>query len=51
LKGADIFDAKVFLEVQWVDEVAVAAIEKSGSLVRSRYYDPKSLSAAINPAK
>ncbi|KAF6019873.1 MRPL15 [Bugula neritina] len=50
-EGADVFDAKVFLEVQWVDEVAVAAIEKSGSLVRSRYYDPKSLSAAINPAK
>ena len=49
LQGADHFDANVCLEVQWVDELAVAAIERSGSLVTSRYYDPRSLEAISNP--
>ena len=49
LQGADIFNAQVCLEVQWVDELAVAAIERAGSLVTTRYYDLRSLVIISNP--
>ena len=51
VQGADVFDADVCLEVQWVDELAVAAIERRGSIVTSRYYDIRSLPAIANPEK
>jgi len=48
-EGADIFAAKINLEVQWASETAIAAVEKAGGRIRTAYYDPISLMAAVNP--
>ncbi|ESO92445.1 hypothetical protein LOTGIDRAFT_233189 [Lottia gigantea] len=50
-EGAEHFDAKINLEVQKADEVSIAAIEKCGGIISTRYYDPTSLHAVCNPAK
>ncbi|XP_072401387.1 large ribosomal subunit protein uL15m [Diabrotica undecimpunctata] len=49
--GADIFDAKINLEVQWATEHVIAAIERKGGVVTSAYYDPHSLQAMVNSKK
>lgn len=46
-----MFAAKVNIEVQWTDEVTIAAIERNGGTITTRYYDPLSLAAVINPLK
>ena len=51
LQGADVFDAEICLEVQWIDELAIAALERCGSVVSSRFYDPRALQALSNPKK
>ncbi|CAF0739587.1 unnamed protein product [Brachionus calyciflorus] len=39
-EGADIFKAKVNIEVQWIlSELTIAAIEKNGGVVTTKYYD------------
>lgn len=43
LQGADIFCAKVNLEVQVASETAIAAIERNGGVITTSYYDPRSL--------
>lgn len=43
LQGADIFAAKVNIEVQRASELAIAAIEKNGGVVTTSFYDPRSL--------
>jgi large subunit ribosomal protein L15 len=48
-QGADIFDAKINIEVQWTNEVTIAAIEKNGGTITSRFFDMLSLQAAIDP--
>lgn len=48
-QGADIFAAKINLEVQWTTELVIAAVERNGGTVTTRYYDPKSLRALIDP--
>lgn len=42
-EGADIFCAKINLEVQWANDLIVAAIEKSGGVITTAYYDVHSL--------
>lgn len=51
LQGADVFNADICLEVQWVDELAVAAIERAGSIVTSRYYDLRALTVMADPER
>ena len=48
-QGADIFDAKVNLEVQWTSEVAIAAIEKNGGTILTKFYDKISVDTMQNP--
>ncbi|XP_064604628.1 large ribosomal subunit protein uL15m-like [Liolophura sinensis] len=48
-EGADIFKAKINLEVQWTSEQAIAAVEKNGGVITTRFYDPVSLYALRNP--
>lgn len=51
LQGADIFQAKLNIEVQWASELAIAAIEKSGGTITTRFYDLESVSAMVDPKK
>ncbi|XP_043921455.1 39S ribosomal protein L15, mitochondrial [Protopterus annectens] len=48
-EGADIFTAKVNIEVQWASELAVAAVEKNGGVITTGFYDPRSLSILCKP--
>ncbi|KAG9478805.1 hypothetical protein GDO78_012456, partial [Eleutherodactylus coqui] len=41
--GANLFCAKVNIEVQWASELAIAAVEKNGGVVTTGFYDPRSL--------
>jgi hypothetical protein len=50
-QGANIFKAKVNIEVQWASEPVIAAIERNGGVITTAYYDVHSLWAAINPEK
>ncbi|XP_049815117.1 39S ribosomal protein L15, mitochondrial [Schistocerca nitens] len=50
-EGADIFKAKVNIEVQWTTEPVIAAIERNGGVITTAFYDTHSLWAAINPEK
>lgn len=44
-KGADDFQAKVNIEVQWASEHVIAAIERNGGTITTAYYDPHCLFA------
>lgn len=48
-EGADIFSAKVNLEVQVASEKAIAAVERNGGVITTSYYDPRSLQVLIKP--
>ncbi|CAN9506388.1 unnamed protein product [Ophioblennius macclurei] len=48
-EGADIFAAKINIEVQRATEGAIAAIEKNGGVVTTSFYDPLSLDILIKP--
>lgn len=48
-EGADIFQAKVNLEVQWASEVAIAAIERNGGTITTAFYDLQSLHVLAYP--
>lgn len=50
-EGADIFNAKINIEVQWASEQVIAAIEKNGGVITTAYYDPHSLFLLNNPMK
>ncbi|KAJ8960879.1 hypothetical protein NQ318_020178 [Aromia moschata] len=49
--GADIFNAKICIEVQWASELVIAAIERAGGVITTAYYDPHSLQAMLNTKK
>lgn len=52
LQGADVFSTPINLEIQWASsELAIAAIERAGGVLTTRYFDPISLSALIDPKK
>lgn len=42
-QGADIFAAKINIEVQRASEGAIAAIERNGGVITNSFYDPISL--------
>lgn len=48
-EGADIFAAKINIEVQRASEGAVAAIERNGGVITTCFYDPISLGIVIKP--
>uniref|UniRef100_A0A1A8HA36 Large ribosomal subunit protein uL15m n=1 Tax=Nothobranchius korthausae TaxID=1143690 RepID=A0A1A8HA36_9TELE len=48
-EGADIFAAKINIEVQRAFEGAIAAIEKNGGVITTSFYDPISLGILIRP--
>ncbi|XP_063701243.1 large ribosomal subunit protein uL15m [Culicoides brevitarsis] len=50
-EGADMFKAKINIEVQHATELAIAMIEKHGGVIRTAYYDTHSLQALVNPEK
>lgn len=50
-EGADLFAAKINIEVQWASEQVIAAIEKNGGVITTAYYDPHSLFLLKNPKK
>ncbi|XP_045470135.1 39S ribosomal protein L15, mitochondrial [Harmonia axyridis] len=50
-EGANIFNCKVNIEVQWASELVIAAVEKAGGTITTAYYDQHSLQAMINPKK
>ncbi|EFA04204.1 large ribosomal subunit protein uL15m [Tribolium castaneum] len=50
-EGADVFNAKVNIEVQWATEPVIAAIERAGGVITTAYYDQHSLQAMINAKK
>lgn len=50
-QGADIFQAKVNIEVQWASEPVIAAIERNGGVITTSFYDQHSLFAVTNPEK
>lgn len=51
-EGADLFKAKINIEVQWtLSELAIAAIEKNGGVVTTKYYDRDCVYAMANPLK
>lgn len=44
-EGSDTFTACINIEIQWASEVVIAAIERNGGRITTRYYDPLSLQA------
>jgi len=48
-EGADIFAAKINIEVQRASEGAIAAIERNGGVITTGFYDPISLAVLIKP--
>ena len=50
-QGANIFEAKVNIEVQIADELSIASIEKCGGTISTTFYDKPSLEILVNPVK
>lgn len=48
-QGADIFAAKINIEVQRASEGAIAAIERNGGVISTSFYDPISLGNYSDP--
>ncbi|XP_060070396.1 large ribosomal subunit protein uL15m-like [Ylistrum balloti] len=48
-EGADMFAAQINIEVQWADELTIAAIERNGGTITTRFFDIPSLMAAVSP--
>uniref|UniRef100_A0A7E4UQW4 ABC transporter substrate-binding protein n=1 Tax=Panagrellus redivivus TaxID=6233 RepID=A0A7E4UQW4_PANRE len=48
-QGAEVFAAKVNIEVQWANQMTIAATELAGGRIRTAYYDLDSLRAAVDP--
>ena len=44
-QGADVFSTPVNIEVQWTCEASIAAIERVGGVITTRYYDNISVHA------
>lgn len=48
-EGADIFAAKINIEVQLASELAIAAVEKNGGVITTAFFDPRSLAILCKP--
>jgi large subunit ribosomal protein L15 len=49
--GCDVFNVKVNIEVQWANELVIAAIERAGGIITTAYFDTHSLQAMTNTRK
>jgi len=47
--GADVFKARVCIEVQWAAETTIAAVERAGGVITTRFYDLSSVAAMVDP--
>jgi hypothetical protein len=50
-QGADVFTAKLDIEVSAASQSAIAAVEAAGGSIRSVYYTPLALRALLQPHK
>lgn len=50
-EGADIFSAKINLEVQWANDLVIAAVERNGGVITTAYYDVHSLHVMVDPKR
>ncbi|XP_045160479.1 39S ribosomal protein L15, mitochondrial-like [Mercenaria mercenaria] len=50
-EGAEIFTAKINIEVQWAEESTIAAIERNGGMITTRYFSSECVEAMCNPLK
>lgn len=50
-EGADTFNAKINIEVQWASELVIATIEKHGGTITTAYYDVESIHTMLNTKK
>jgi len=50
-EGADRFEAKVNIEVQYASEQAIAAVERNGGVITTAYFDLNCVIALTNPLK
>lgn len=50
-EGADKFNAKINIEVQWASEPVIAAIERNGGVITTAYYDVRSVGILANPKR
>ncbi|XP_076810187.1 large ribosomal subunit protein uL15m-like [Clavelina lepadiformis] len=50
-QGANIFEAKVNIEVQIADELSIASVEKCGGTITTAFYDRPSFLALCNPVE
>ena len=48
-EGANVFKAKVNIEVQYAKEPVIAAIERNGGVITTAYYDVTSVIALKDP--
>ncbi|XP_059900619.1 large ribosomal subunit protein uL15m [Gadus macrocephalus] len=48
-EGAELFSAKINIEVQRASEAAIAAVERNGGVLTNSFYDPISLAILIKP--
>jgi len=48
-QGADEFAARVNIEVQYASERTIAAVEKAGGVITTRFFDLTSVSAMVDP--
>lgn len=48
-EGADIFSAKVNIEVQMASEGVIAAVERNGGVITTSFYDPITLGILCKP--
>lgn len=50
-EGADIFKAKLNIEIQWASEITIAAIERAGGTIITRFFDLECVSAMVDPKR
>lgn len=48
-QGANVFKARVNIEVQIADDLAIAAVEKSGGVISTTFYDRMSFENLVDP--
>ena len=49
MQGADIFTTPVNIEVQWASEATIAAVERVGGVITTRFYDKVSVQVLSDP--
>ncbi|KAJ8305727.1 hypothetical protein KUTeg_016272 [Tegillarca granosa] len=50
-EGVDLFVSQINIEVQHASEIVIAAIERVGGVITTRYFDPVCIEALSNPLR